>query len=74
MDSIEALSRDLTILMIAHRLTTVERCDEIVVLEQGRVLATGTYAELVATNEVFRSLAATPVGGSSSSAEHGDQT
>ena len=58
MDSIEALSRDLTILMIAHRLSTVERCDEIVVLEQGRVLATGTYAELVETSETFRTLAA----------------
>jgi ATP-binding cassette subfamily B protein len=58
MDSIEGLSRDLTILMIAHRLSTVERCDEIVVLEQGRVLATGTYAELVETSETFRTLAA----------------
>jgi len=58
MDSIEGLSRDLTILLIAHRLSTVERCDEIVVLERGRVLATGTYAELVETSETFRELAA----------------
>ncbi len=58
MDAIEGLSRDLTIVMIAHRLTTVERCDEIVVLDQGRILATGTYSDLIATSEVFRSLAA----------------
>jgi ATP-binding cassette subfamily B protein len=55
--SIEALSRDLTILTIAHRLSTVERCDTIVVLEQGRVLATGSYAQLVETNDTFRQLA-----------------
>jgi ATP-binding cassette subfamily B protein len=58
MDALEGLSRDLTILMIAHRLTTVAQCDEIVVLDQGGVLAIGTYAELMDTNEVFRSLAA----------------
>jgi ABC-type multidrug transport system fused ATPase/permease subunit len=37
MDAIEGLSRDLTILIIAHRLTTVQRCDTIVELEHGRV-------------------------------------
>jgi ATP-binding cassette subfamily B protein len=58
MEALEGLSRDLTILMIAHRLTTVARCDEIMVLERGSVVATGTYAELMETNEVFRSLAA----------------
>jgi ABC-type multidrug transport system fused ATPase/permease subunit len=63
MESIEGLSRELTILMIAHRLTTVERCDVIVVLEQGRVLATGTYDELLESNETFRSLAMQPHSG-----------
>lgn len=58
MEALEGLSRDLTILMIAHRLTTVAHCDEIVVLDQGSVLATGTYADLMETNEVFSSLAA----------------
>ena len=36
MDAIEGLNRDLTILLIAHRLTTVRRCDTIVELEHGR--------------------------------------
>jgi ATP-binding cassette, subfamily B, bacterial PglK len=39
MDAIEGLSGDLTILLIAHRLTTVRRCDTIVELEHGRMVA-----------------------------------
>ena len=39
MDSIENLSRELTIVMIAHRLTTVERCDRVIELSNGSVLA-----------------------------------
>ena len=37
MDAIEGLGRDLTIVLIAHRLTTVARCDRVVEVEQGRV-------------------------------------
>ena len=58
MEALEGLSRDLTVLMIAHRLSTVAHCDMIVLLDQGKVLATGTYAELMESNEVFSSLAA----------------
>lgn len=39
MDAIEGLSRELTIVMIAHRLTTVERCDRVIELSNGSVLA-----------------------------------
>jgi ATP-binding cassette subfamily B protein len=55
--AIEGLNRDLTILMIAHRLTTVRRCDIIVELEQGRVVAQGTYDELLQSSASFRSMA-----------------
>ncbi len=58
MDAMEGLSRDLTILMVAHRITTVRRCDKIVVLDQGNVVAEGSYDELLQSNEIFRSLAA----------------
>lgn len=48
MDAIEELDRDLTILLIAHRLTTVQRCDIIVELDHGRIVAQGTYKQLLA--------------------------
>jgi ATP-binding cassette subfamily B protein len=57
MDAIEGLNRDLTILIIAHRLTTVRRCDIIVELERGRVISQGTYEELLQSSASFRSMA-----------------
>ena len=57
MDAIEGLNRDLTILLIAHRLTTVRRCDTIVELEGGRVVAQGTYDYLLERSPSFRSIA-----------------
>jgi ABC-type multidrug transport system fused ATPase/permease subunit len=50
MDAIDGLSSDLTILLIAHRLTTVQRCDTIVELEHGKVVAQGTYKQLIESN------------------------
>ena len=38
MEAVEDLSRDLTLVMIAHRLTTVANCDRIIELEKGKVL------------------------------------
>ena len=57
MDAIEGLNRDLTILLIAHRLTTVRRCDFIVELEHGRVVSQGTYEQLLECSPSFRSIA-----------------
>jgi ATP-binding cassette subfamily B protein len=56
MDAIEGLNRDLTILLIAHRLTTVRRCDIIVELEHGRVVAQGTYEQLLESSPSFRQM------------------
>ncbi|MDA9661129.1 ABC transporter ATP-binding protein/permease [Gammaproteobacteria bacterium] len=53
MDAIEGLSSDLTILLIAHRLTTLQRCDTIVELEQGRVVSQGTYEQLLECSPSF---------------------
>ncbi len=39
MEAIDGLSKELTIVMIAHRLTTVERCDRVICLERGRVVS-----------------------------------
>ncbi|MDI7158353.1 ABC transporter ATP-binding protein [Leptospira santarosai] len=46
MESIEGLGKDLTVLIIAHRLSTVKNCDQIITLNAGRVEKVGTYNEL----------------------------
>lgn len=56
-EAIDRVSSDKTIVQIAHRLTTVEGCDTIYVLDQGRVVAEGTYAELIHTSATFREMA-----------------
>ena len=57
MDAIEGLNRDFTVLLIAHRLTTVQRCDIVVELKHGRVLAQGTYEQLFEGSASFRRMA-----------------
>jgi ABC-type multidrug transport system fused ATPase/permease subunit len=47
MDAIDNLGKDLTIMIIAHRLSTLQRCDQIVELQQGRILRNGSYEEIV---------------------------
>jgi ATP-binding cassette subfamily C protein len=56
MDAIYELEGDHTILMIAHRLSTVKRADNIVMLEQGRKVGEGTYHELAERHSKFRSM------------------
>ena len=47
MDSIEVLGRDLTILIIAHRITTLKVCDKVVKLDKDHIMRTGSYQEIV---------------------------
>ena len=56
MRSIEGLSQNLTILIIAHRLTTVQHCDVIVELRRGQVVAQGSYEQLLESSPSFREL------------------
>jgi ATP-binding cassette, subfamily B, bacterial PglK len=57
MNSIEGLKRNLTVLIIAHRMTTVRHCDIIVELNQGRVVAKGTFEQLLSSSPSFREMA-----------------
>jgi ATP-binding cassette subfamily B protein len=59
MAAIEALDRQITVVLIAHRLSTVERCDRIVILEHGRITGIGSYEELCHKSEVFQKMAQT---------------
>lgn len=56
MEAVNRLSKKKTIILIAHRLSTVQACDEIVLMEAGKVSAIGCYEELVANNNVFREM------------------
>jgi ABC-type multidrug transport system fused ATPase/permease subunit len=52
MEAIEGLHSDLTLLIVAHRLTTLRGCDLIVELEQGRIRRVGSYREIVGEQTV----------------------
>lgn len=54
--SIQALNGRATVLCIAHRLSTVVACDNLIVMEAGRVVATGTHADLAARDPAYRKL------------------
>jgi HlyD family secretion protein len=58
MQAIHDFSGQKTIVMIAHRLKTVEKCDQIYFVDQGRVVDQGSYQALLQGNERFRNMAA----------------
>jgi ABC-type multidrug transport system fused ATPase/permease subunit len=58
MEAVNSLGHDITIILIAHRLSTVRQCDQIYLLERGEVKAQGTFEELTQASERFRTMAA----------------
>lgn len=57
MESIHNLSGKKTIIMIAHRLKTVQKCDIIYMMDKGKVIAQGSYKELIKNNITFKEMA-----------------
>lgn len=56
LDAINSLSRDLTIIMIAHRITTVQNCDIIYEIDRGKVVSSSNYNELIDKTHVLNKI------------------
>ncbi|MCF8265784.1 MAG: ABC transporter ATP-binding protein/permease [Ignavibacteriales bacterium] len=57
-DAIQSLRRNMTILIIAHRLTTIEYCDRIYFISDGKIIAQGDYEYLLSNSKEFKQLVA----------------
>ena len=54
MDAVNNLNKSITIILIAHRLSTVKKCDKIFILESGKIKNQGTFKELIKVDKNFR--------------------
>jgi len=57
MKAVNNLGKDITVILIAHRLSTVKKCDKIFLLEKGELKNEGTFEELIKVNDNFRKTA-----------------
>ena len=54
--SFENVARGKTVIMVAHRPSAIAACDEIIVMENGKVCGIGTHDELIVSNEIYKNL------------------
>ena len=54
MKAIQALTAEKTVIMIAHRLKTVEHADQILVVDRGRIVQQGTHASLMEQDGIYK--------------------
>ena len=62
LETVWSLTGEKTLVLVAHRLSTLKRCDVIHLMHEGRIEATGTYDELYRTNARFRAMATSRSG------------
>ena len=57
MNSLVDLNREVTVLLVAHRLSTLKECDVIVEMRDGQIVGEGTFESLMLTSDTFREMA-----------------
>ena len=62
MDAAYGMGKDVTVVIVAHRLDTVRKCDSIYLFDKGNVRAQGTFSELLESDDLFRDLVGVDVG------------
>ena len=62
MKNIYSLNKELTIIVIAHRLTSIKNCDKIYLLEKGEIIDSGNFNNLFESNKLFREMNKTNKG------------
>lgn len=58
-DTVADVARTTTVLVVAHRLSTVTMAERIIVMDAGRILAVGSHRDLISSNSLYAELAAT---------------
>ena len=54
--TLDNLKNEYTIIIVAHRLSTIQNCDEIHLIEDGKVISSGTHKKLLESSETYRNL------------------